>query len=250
MLENRDLPTESMLCSAIEAYALPSGSIKGDSALRLDAAHYNPELGSALRILRGSGMNVARLGDVTHDVFIPPRFKRVYVDDPAYGVPFLQGSHVVHFQPTDIKHLSVSQHVLEKWIIKAGWILVTCSGTIGRVTMSPAEWDGWAASQHILRIVPDEAQCPAGYLCSFLSSRLGQVQLTANVYGAVVDEITEEQAEGVLVPLPKTQKDRELVESIDAAMRDSVAQRAAAAAHANKAVENVHTRFVPMRKSK
>ena len=249
MLQDRGIPTETMLCSAVEAYALPFRSITGDSALRLDAAHYNPELSTAIKILRESGMRVARLGEVTHDIYIPPRFKRVYVDDPACGVPFLQGSHIVHFQPADIKHLSVSQHALEKWTIKAGWILVTCSGTIGRVTMAPAEWDGWAASQHILRIVPDQGQCPAGYLCSFLSSPLGQVQLTANVYGAVVDEITEEQAEGILVPLPRTQKDRELVELVDAAMRASVAKRASAASAASKTVESVQPRFAPMRES-
>ena len=249
MFRNATLLTEPVLGSAVGAYALPYRSMTGDSELRLDAAHYNPELTTAIGVLRESGMRVARLGDVSRSVFIPARLRRIYVDNPAYGAPFLQGSHIVQFQPTDIKYLSVSEHDVAKWIIKAGWILVTRSGTIGRVAMCPAEWDGWVGSEHILRIVPDEARCPAGYLCSFLSSTLGQMQLTANVYGAVVDEITEEQVEDILVPLPKTQKDRELIEFIDASVLDSVAKRAAAASLASKTIEDVHPKFIPIRES-
>ena len=225
--------------SNFESYSLPSNSIVGSQEIRLDAAHYNPELLDAIRVLRESGMQIVRLAAITETVFIPPRFKRVYVDNPNNGVPFLQGSHIVHFQPANIKHLSSSLHRLEKWIIQAGWILVTCSGTIGRTAICPDEWDGWAASQHILRIVPNEDKCPTGYLCSFLASPLGQVQLTANIYGAVVDELTEEQADSILVPLPKTDEDRALVQSLDARMWDSVIKRSQAASLVNKAIEGV-----------
>ena len=223
-----------------ESYSLPINSIAGTQEVRLDAAHYNPELLDAIRVLRESGMRIARLADITDNVFIPPRFRRVYVDNPNNGVPFLQGSHIVHFQPADIKYLSSSLHRLEKWIIQAGWILVTCSGTIGRTAICPDEWDGWAASQHILRIVPDEDKCPAGYLCSFLASPLGQVQLIANIYGAVVDELTEEQADSILVPLPETDEDRALVQSLDASMWDSVIKRSEAVSLVNKAIEGVY----------
>ena len=224
---------------ALDTYSLPSHSLVGSHELRLDAAHFNPELLDAIRVLRDSGMKVERLGDVTDHVFIPPRFKRIYVDDSENGVPFLQGSHIVHFQPADLKYLSSSLPRLEHWIVQAGWVLVTCSGTIGRTAMCPAEWDGWAASQHILRIVPDEDKCPAGYLCSFLASELGQVQLTANIYGAVVDELTEEQADNILVPLPETDEDRALVQSLDAVMRDSVAKRSKAVSLVNEAIGGI-----------
>ena len=207
----------------------------------MDAARYNPKLLDAIRVLQDSGMSIERLADITETVFIPPRFKRIYVNDPAHGVPFLQGSHIVHFQPADLKYLSSSHHRLERWIVQKGWILVTCSGTIGRTAMCPAEWDGWAASQHILRIVPDEDKCPAGYLRSFIGSPLGQIQLTANIYGAVVDELTEEQANGILVPLPVTDEDRALVRSLDAAMRDSVIKRSGAVSLVNEAIDSVRT---------
>ena len=233
----------------VDRYSLPSGSLTGSRELRLDAANYNPRLLAAIRVLRDSGMKVARLADITETVFIPPRFKRIYVDDPAHGVPFLQGSHIVHLQPTDLKYLSSSMHRLEHWIVKAGWILVTCSGTIGRTAMCPTEWDSWAASQHLLRIVPDDDKCPSGYLCAFLASPLGQIQLTANIYGAVVDELTEEQADSILVPLPETDEDRALVQSLDAAMRDSTAMRSEAANLVDEAIGQALPSFNAIRES-
>lgn len=102
-------------------------------------------------------------------------------------------------------------------------MLVTCSGTIGRVTIVPPSWDCWAASQHILRIVPDTAgPCPAGYIYAYLCSELGQAQLTSRIYGAVVDEITEEQAQSVLIPVPKTVREKKMVANIDLAAKEAV----------------------------
>ena len=236
------VPAAKPLLPSTESYALPSNSLLRSDEIRLDAAKYSPRLIAAIRTLRDSGMRLERLADITQNMFIPPRFKRVYVER-EHGVPFVQGSHIVHFQPADLKYLSRSSHRLRRWIICAGWILVTCSGTIGRATVCPAEWDGWAASQHILRIVPDESVCPAGYLCSFLLSPLGQAQLTANIYGAVVDELTEGQAADMLVPMPETKKDAALMSAVDAAMRESVAMKSQAVAAAERSVGQLMERF-------
>ena len=220
-----------------ESYALPSGFLTESGEIRLDAGRYSPRLINAIRILRGSGLDLERLADITLKVFIPPRFKRVYVE-AEHGVPFLQGSHVVHFQPADLKYLSRSSHRLEQWIVRSGWLLVTCSGTIGRTIVCPPEWDGWAASQHILRIVPNEQKCPSGYLCAFLSSPLGQAQLIANIYGAVVDELTEEQAGGILVPTPRTASDKALIRSIDHTMKEATDLKSRAVAATQASVAN------------
>ena len=220
-----------------ESYALPSGFLDNADGFRLDASRYSPRFFDAIRTLRGSGRPLNRLDNLSERVFIPPRFKRVYVGK-EHGVPFVQGSHVVHFQPADLKYLCRSIRRLERWIVRGGWLLVTCSGTIGRTMICPAEWDGWAASQHILRIIPDEEKCPAGYLCAFLASPLGQAQLTANIYGAVVDELTEEQAGSILVPLPKTAADRRLVRSIDETMKEAAALKSQAVAAAQTSVAN------------
>lgn len=198
------------------SYSVTARWIKNSTGLRFDASHYNPTLARAIAILHGSGWKLRPLGEVCERVFIPPRFKRVYVAE-KHGVPFLQGSHLVHSEPADLKYLSAKAHVrLDRWIIRSGWVLVTCSGTIGRVAIARRQWDGWAASQHILRIVPaPDGDVPSGYLYAFLRSFAGQAQLTSRIYGAVVDEITEEQAESILVPVATTAAQRRTVEAIN-----------------------------------
>ena len=212
--------------------------------LRLDAGYYNAETIRAHRLMAESGLTMRRLGDVAERVFIPPRFKRVYVDE-AHGVPFLQGTHISQFRPTDLKYLSRSAHrKFGDWTIRPGWILITRSGTVGRVAVALHQWDGWAASEHIIRIVPkDNSPCPPGYIYAWLSSPLGQAQFNGT-YGAVVDELTASHAEDILIPVPATDEQRELVASIDALAAGAVANKERALEQDAAAVEAV-SRLVP-----
>ncbi|MCI0551504.1 MAG: restriction endonuclease subunit S [Anaerolineae bacterium] len=234
----------------IEAFSIALPWLRGANGLRLDAGFYNPRVADALALLNRSGLPLQPLSEVTKRVFIPPRFKRIYVEK-EHGVPFLQGSHVVHFQPADIKYLSRAAHKrLDRWIIESGWVLVTCSGTIGRVTVAPPSWDGWAASQHILRIVPDnDGACPAGYVYAYLCSELGQAQLTSRIYGAVVDEITEEQARSVLIPVPTTIQEKKAIREIDRIAKESMLMKDGAVKLAQQSVECIAS-LVPELKSK
>jgi len=223
--------------TSAEAWSTSIASIVEDAALRLDAGYFNPDVDKMLAAISQAGMRAETLGSIASRVFIPARFARVYVASD-HGVPFLQGSHVVHLQPANLKYLSREAHKnLDQWIIRSGWLLVTCSGTIGNVTICPPEWDSWAASQHILRIIPNEKKCPSGYLCSFLASPLGQAQLMAKIYGGVVDEITEEQVASVKVPMPIDDEGWGWVRSIDAMMKKSVAERSKAVNLSTQAVD-------------
>ena len=226
---------------SVEHFAVSSNVLAQTETRRLDASYFNPSVARALDTLKRSGLSLSPLGEITSRVFIPPRFKRIYVES-EYGAPFLQGSHIVHFQPADVKYLSRTAHKrLDRWIIRSGWLLVTCSGTVGRVTICPSEWDGWAASQHILRIVPDESACLSGYLYAFLASPIGHVQLTARIYGAVVDELTEDQVKSVLVPLPETNEQRDLVRQVDRDTQRAIRLRSRAVSLATDTVNRVNT---------
>jgi len=108
------------------------------------------------------------------------------------------------------------------------------------------------------------------YICAFLSSELGQAQLrahpklnaqttgckaldrlqylvgmdsiifgwplTSRIYGAVVDEITEEQAQSVLIPVPSTDEEKKIVAQIDADAQASVLLKDRAVGLSQKAV--------------
>ena len=220
----------------VAATTLIDAHLLNRNDLRLDAGYYNTTTMQALRAMESSGLRMQRLGEVTENIFIPPRFKRVYVDQ-AHGVPFLQGSHLVHFRPADLKYLSRSAHKnLDRWIIKSGWVLVTCSGTIGRVAIALQQWDGWAASQHILRIVPKDDRVPAGYIYAWLRSPFGQAQFNG-IYGAVIDEVTADHVKDILIPVPETPDQIEAVNAINALVADSLAAKELALAQDASAVE-------------
>ncbi len=230
----------------LEIFALGSQWITKSRGLRLDAGYYNPRAAQAITALQQSGIPLRRLGDedITERIFVPARFKRIYVTE-QHGVPFLQGSHLVHFQPADLKYLSRKAHKsLSQWIIKKGWVLVTCSGTIGRVTIALDSWDGWAASQHIMRIIPRSGgPCPAGYIYAFLSSPLGQAQFNG-VYGAVVDELTAEDAGNILIPVPENQQQKAIIATINELSLESIREKEKAVHLAEQAVARVNE-FLP-----
>ena len=180
------------------AFTVSSAHLAG----RLDASYHVPVVRSIHRRLLSALYPVVELSDISADILVAPRFKRIYVGR-EYGVPFLQGSHIPQLMPRDIHYISQTETKnLERWIIHAGWVLVTCSGTIGRVAVATNKQDGWAASQHILRIIPDVARTHAGYVAAFLMNPYGRHQLTSKIYGGVVDELTAEDTREVLIPDP------------------------------------------------
>ncbi len=167
---------------------------------RLDASFHVPVARTAIELLHKGKYPPVQLRTFTDDIVVAPRFKRIYVPK-EYGVPFMQGSHLPQMRPYDLKYLSrTKQKGLERWIIRKGWVLVTCSGTIGRVGLVSSYQDKWAASQHLLRIVPDYHKGHPGYIAAFLMTPYGQHQLKAKIYGGVVDEITEEDTGVVWIP--------------------------------------------------
>lgn len=175
---------------------------------RLDTSYHSPKLRAVISILNKGKYTPVPLGELARP-YIPPRFKRIYVE-PEYGIPFLQGSHVPMIKPFDLKYLSRRAHTnLDPWIIKAGWVLVTCSGTIGRVSIVPKTWEGWAASQHIERIIVIGGNHP-GYIAAFLMMPFGQIQLSSKVYGGVVDELSEEDTAKIMVPKAPLELQREI----------------------------------------
>ncbi len=166
---------------------------------RFDASYHVPVARTVVRLLHKSSAKPVQLKTLTDDIVVAPRFKRIYVQK-EYGVPFLQGSHLPQMRPSDLKYLSrTRQKGLDRWIIRKGWVLITCSGTIGRIGLVSSYQDKWAASQHLLRIVPDYSKAHPGYIAAFLMTPYGQHQLTAKIYGGVVDELTEEDTEAVWI---------------------------------------------------
>lgn len=158
---------------------------------RLDASYHIPLAYLVISNLRTAIRGESKKLNEVADSFVPPRFKRLYVKDPNVGTPLLQGTHISQIKPLDIKFIWNNMRELNSYIVRNGWILVTCSGTIGKLALVSNYWDGWAATNHLLRIKPIERKINPGYLSCFLLTVYGQVQFQRVVYGGVVDEIGE-----------------------------------------------------------
>ena len=186
-------------------YGLVSFSVKAsDLNQRLEANYHNLLAQAVTAHLLSYAAQVLKLGDtaLTKDIILPGRFKRVYVGEKQ-GVPFIGGKEILELDPRGEKYLSLKHHgkrIAEQLTLHENMILLTCSGTIGKVNIVPKHWEGWAGSQHMLRAVPASASW-AGYLYVWLSSEWALPLIRRHTYGAVVFEIDQHQLAKVPVPL-------------------------------------------------
>ncbi|WP_322508127.1 restriction endonuclease subunit S, partial [Anaerolinea sp.] len=170
---------------------------------RFDVSFHVPIARTVVKGLHEGEYAPVRLGDMAANIFIPPRFKRIYVPK-EYGIPFLQGSHLPQVRPYDLKYISLKANAkhIDECLIKTGYVLVTRSGTIGRIGLVSSYKDKWAATDDLVRIVPDHSKGHPGYIAAFLMTPYGQHQLKVRIYGGVIDHLEVPHVESVLVPNP------------------------------------------------
>lgn len=162
-----------------------------DLRLRFDVSYHLPIFREIQRNLDVSRFPQTKFGELTTSMFVPARFKRAYVKDPKAGVPFLQGSHIPQMKVVDVKYLWRKSKNIRDLLVRRDCILMTRSGTVGRVAIVRRAWAGWAASEHLLRITTRPEIHP-GYITTFLTCPYGQHQIKRAICGAVVDEIAEQ----------------------------------------------------------
>jgi type I restriction enzyme S subunit len=187
------------------------------SEYRLDAHFYNPLAQLAIRNIRQSKSKVKTIDDVTERIFMCNRFKRNYVDE-EYGVPFLSGKNIIQIRPTDLKYISLSETTdLDDLKLEADWTLITRSGTIGRTCFVWGNYEDYAATEHIVRVVPNKEEIDPGYLYAFLSSPYGKQQVLRFTHGSVIDEVSDKQIKKVLIPLPSEIEQKKIGDLVRAA---------------------------------
>lgn len=171
---------------------------------RMDASHYVPIATTIEQLLPKHAPVVTTIGDarISGKIILPGQFKRIYVEE-GFGVPFIGGGEIGNLDPRTGKNLSWKEHkarIEKELTIKENQVLLTCSGTIGRCNIAPKHWDGWAASQHMIRIQP-VSPTMAGYIYAWLSTEYGRELVRRFTYGAVIDEIDADHVSRVAIPL-------------------------------------------------
>ena len=176
-----------------------TGEYKGN--LRLDATAFRPATQKLRYSLIDSGSE--SLGKLVSEVLYIGKVYRIPIDDADRGAHLLSGKDLVFIRPEKDKVLSVlnSAHI-RRCLLKRGMILVSRSGTPGRVSIVHRNYEGFVGSEHILRIVPNDNRLDPYYLYAFLSCEAGQQLMGSLVYGSVILTLSKEQLESIPVPIP------------------------------------------------
>ncbi|MEO0920218.1 MAG: restriction endonuclease subunit S [Pseudomonadota bacterium] len=186
-----------------KGWSVPLADVVAQNQVRLDAEHYDPAVIENNERLEKLGFNLVPLTDYA-DVHLPSMFTRIWAQDARYGVPYLNATDLMSYfalgVPAQTRFLShASQVRIDNLIIRQGMILITCSGTIGRVFDVPEALDGWAGTHDIVRIIPRNPEI-RGFLRAYLTTNLAQIQILSHTHGGQIDHVTDAQVGSCLVP--------------------------------------------------
>ena len=185
----------------VDTFSVPLSRLSG----RLEASYHVPIVDAVMERLRQNAAEVTTIGDprISREVILPGRFKRVYVEE-GHGRVLIGGKQLYELDPAVKKYISGKKHekILKKLEVYENTILLTRSGTIGKVALVPKHWEHYIPSDHIIRIVPTSDDM-AGYLYIFLASDYAQPLIRRFTYGSVVDEIDDHHVRRIAVPLLK-----------------------------------------------
>ncbi len=210
---------------SVESWSVPIDEIFTNADVRLDATHFNPATASAVQELHESGIKLQPLSSLA-SVELRGQFTRVWAQAREHGLPYLNATDLLSLLALGVpaggpRYLShVTDTNVESLVIHEGWLLMTCSGTIGRVFYVPKRLDGWVATHDLIRIVPNKAGM-AGYLYAWLGTPVAQCQILSHTHGGQIDHVTDSQVAGVLVPLLSASQ----IKSINAAVMKALHAR-------------------------
>lgn len=185
-----------------------------DQGFRLDPSPYLSGALEARKLLERLP-NTARLNNMTagHNggIFNGPKFSRIYLDDLNHTVPFLGSTDMMEADFSFLPRLSTK--VADKFPyleVKPGMTLISCSGTVGRMSYVRPDMAGIWSSQHVMKVAANTERIPSGYLYTFLRSKFGVPMIASSAYGAIIQHIEPHH----IADLPVPRFDSELEERI------------------------------------
>ncbi len=172
-----------------------------NNKLRLEANSFNLEAKAAKEKIFSNIYGVIKLwsdNGLVEKAFHRPRFKRIYVDHKE--IPFYQPSSITDVYPKPSKYISAKTETnLKSLKVKKGMLLMTVSGTIGKVAIAGKKLDNQIFSHDLLRLT-GKGKYDTGYIYCYFLSEAGQHILQSNNYGAVIKHIEPEHLQNIIIP--------------------------------------------------
>lgn len=167
---------------------------------RLEASVYDVEAKQAREIIADGKYPLIVLGgaDGMTTSYTGARFKRIWVEKSDY--PIYQPSTIMDIKPSPDGYISLLTDTnIDALRVSKGQVLMTCSGTVGKVSFVSDTLDGLIFSHDLLRINCKKVS-DAGYVYAYLKSKVGNKILLTNSYGAVITHIEPEHLATVPIP--------------------------------------------------
>jgi restriction endonuclease S subunit len=191
--------------------AITKNSWLKESDLRLDSSFHLSQSIQIKHLFQKSPYTLSTIRNQSEKIFSGNIFKRTYVNNPQSGIPYITGSDMIKQDIDSGKYISKRQAwSLNNLILKKGWILVSCSGTLGNTVFTNELFENKIATHDLIRIVPNDKDVIRGFLYAYLSSKYGYNLLTQSSYGGVVKHIEPEHIEEIPVPIFPENKQLEI----------------------------------------
>ena len=166
---------------------------------RLDAEAYLSDGFVVRSEIRRSRLQVRPLGELS-TISQPSRLKGIRVR-PEHGIPFITATQAFDIWPTPRKWLAPSKTpALASRYVDPGWILVTCSGTVGDTIITYSAHADLVISHDLLRVKIDDPGLRS-YIYAFLRTWFGRAMMRGSHYGNVIKHLEVAHLEQVPVPI-------------------------------------------------
>ena len=203
------------------------------NSLRMDSSYHINETITYRKYLTACPHPVTTIGAESEKIFLGNIFSRVYVADKEHGVPYLSASEMQKSDLNTGKYLSKKQaDHLRYLMLDSGWILISCSGTLGKCVYTDKRYAEMIGTHDLIRLVPKKNNIEPGVLYAFLAGKFGYAMLTHSQYGSVVQHTNPAQVSNIPIPVfPE-----ELQKKVHALITESAKLREEADADLKKAI--------------
>lgn len=181
---------------------------------RIEGQFHRSDVLQVEDLVKSAGRAAEPLVELVESVSVGARFKRHF---GANGTPYRSASELFDVNPPVTKRIySALLPDPEKYMLKAGWIIMACSGQtyglLGRTTVLTEDHDHVFGSHDLIRIVPDESRARTGYLQTVLNHvDYGRPRVVRYASGTSVPHLDPPDIRQVLIP------------RFDAAQEDAIA---------------------------
>ncbi|MBI2304720.1 MAG: N-6 DNA methylase [Chloroflexi bacterium] len=205
--------------------------------LNLNPQHYlpayNDSIKRAMQLGEQEGWTIKTIGNIDPHVFKGARFRRQNLEttrrEGSDLEPFFTPAALLQDRADSIKFLDLAKATkaqredIEASRAQRNEILVTRSGSIGRVMYVTAQLDGALISDDLIHVRIAEPDLRY-YVYLMLKANIGQYQMMRNEYGSVQQHLEPKHVRDIIVPIPE---DRNVIAALARNVERSIAAKEA-----------------------